>query len=164
MSYAGIVTARSGSTCSGEVAMGIQDRLEYLRTEDQRLLELAEKIENALDRISKPEFTDRLGGLLQLRELDHSLAGIVEHCHSEERIIESTYHHFLDPPDYDRIKKEHEQLLRLVGAFRVELRFATADLTNGVSPAGEELAEYVRVHVTYEQKLLGKIASLEVRN
>lgn len=144
--------------------MAIQDRLEYLRTEDQRLLEIAEKIESAMDRISKPEFTDRLGGLLQLRELDHSLAGIVEHCHSEERIIESTYHHFLEPADYARIKREHEKILHLISTFRVELRFATADLINGVEPAGEELVEYVRAHVAYEQKLLAKIASLEVRN
>ena len=144
--------------------MAIQDRLEYLRTEDQRLVEIAEKIESALGLISKPEFTDRLAGLLQLRELDHSLAGIVEHCHSEDRIIESTYHHFLNPADYARIKREHEKILRLISAFRVELRFATADLTNGLDPAGEELVDQLRAHVDYERGLLAKIEQLEVRN
>lgn len=144
--------------------MATAQRVDYLRMERERILDVAGKIEKALLLISKTEFTDRLSGILRLRELDHSILGIAEHCHSENRLVESTYHHFLDADEWARIKAEHEKLLRLVSAFRVELRFATADLTNGLEPAGRELIDELRAHVAYEQQLLGMIERLKIAN
>jgi hypothetical protein len=144
--------------------MATAQRLDYLRVEHERILDVAGKIEKALMLISKTEFTDRLSGILQLRELDHGIVGIAEHCHSENRLVESTYHQFLDAGQWTRIKAEHEKLLRLISAFRVELRFATADLTNGLEPAGRQLIGELRAHVGYEQQLLGEIERLKIAN
>lgn len=123
-------------------------------------MQLVNRIEGMLSLASKSEFTDRLKGLTGLRSLEHGLAGVMEHCHTEDRIVESTYHHSLQPDERMRIAAEHEQILRAVSDFREELKFATGDRTLTMIPLGLDMVNRLRAHIAYEREMLGRIAEL----
>lgn len=140
--------------------MALHDRIEYLREEHEKLLDLAGKIEKALASASKKEFAEHLKSLTELRSLEHGLAGIVEHCHAGDRIVESTYHRYLQPDERARVDGEHEQILRLVANFREELKFATADRTMAMILPGMDVVKWLRAHIAYEKKLLERVVQL----
>ena len=140
--------------------MQLRHRMEYLRREHEELLNLANRIEKLLESASSSDFEEHLKSLPALRSLEHGLAGIVEHCRREERIIESTYHHSLQLEELARMDAEHEQIVRLVRNFREELKYATADRTMAMILPGMELVKWLRAHIAYEREMLGRIAGL----
>jgi hypothetical protein len=140
--------------------MGLRYRMQYLRKEHEELLYLADRIEKMLESASKNDFAEHLKSLAGLRSLEHGLAGIVEHCHAENRIVESTYHQYLQQDERARIDAEHEQIIGAVTSFREELKFATADRTMAMILPGMDVINLVRAHIAYERELLGRITEL----
>lgn len=140
--------------------MALRDRIEYLRKEHQELLHLAAKIEKLLEAASKNDFAEHLKSLSELRSLGHGLAGIVEHCHAENRLVESTYRQYLQPDECARIDTEHERIIRAVTNFREELKFATVDRTMAMILPGMDLVNQLRAHIAHEHHLLDRIAGL----
>jgi hypothetical protein len=140
--------------------MALRHRIEYLRREHEGLLNLAGRIEKMLESASKNDVAEHLKSLTGLRSLEHGLAGIVEHCHAEDRIVESTYHQSLQQNERDRINAEHEQIIRAVTNFREELKFATTDRTMAMILPGMDVINLLRAHISYEQEMLGRIAEL----
>lgn len=138
--------------------MSLRHRIQYLRKEHEGLLHLADTIEEMLELASRNDFAEHLKSLSGLRSLKHGLAGIVEHCHAEDRIIESTYHHYLQQDERARIDAEHEQIIRAVTNFREDLKFATVDRTMAMIPPGMDVVNRLRAHIAYERELLGRIA------
>ncbi len=138
--------------------MALSHRIQYLRKEHEGLLHLADRIEEMLELASKNDVAEHLKSLTGLRSLEHGLAGIVEHCHAEDRIIESTYHHYLQPDERARIDAEHEEIIRAVTNFREELKFATTDRTMAMILPGMDVVNRLRAHIAYERDLLGRIA------
>ena len=114
-------------------------------------------MENAFELAAAGDFSKRIKGLLELRTLEHAYDGIAEHCHSEERIVESTFRRYATRQEYSRIVAEHEELLRLLYNFREELEFATADSTTSLVPLGKELVHLVLEHISFEMELLKRI-------
>jgi hemerythrin-like domain-containing protein len=137
--------------------MALNHRIEYLRKEHEELLNLAGKIEKALESASKNDVAEHSKSLNQLRSLEHGLTGIVEHCHAEDRIVESTYHQSLQKNECDRINAEHEQIIRAVTNFREELKFATTDRTMAMIIPGMDVVNLLRAHIAYEREMLGRI-------
>lgn len=143
--------------------MAADDRLQYLWRECNDLLVSADHIDKALELASHTEFAERLQGIRRLRDLEHGLAGIAEHCHSENRAVESALHHFLEPESYRQIVSEHDKILQLLCSFQAELRFATADATAAIVPLGRELVDQLRTHIGRERRLLQRIGQLADR-
>jgi len=138
--------------------MALCHRIQYLRKEHEELLHLAKSIEKMLESASKNDFEKHLEILNELRSLDHGLAGVVEHCHAENRIVESTYQHYLQQKERDRIHAEHQEIIRAVANFREELNFATVDRTMAVVIPGMEVINRLRDHIAFEREMLGRIA------
>jgi len=141
-------------------AMALHNRVEYLRKEHEELVHLSDRIEKLLESASKNDVAEHLKSLTGLRALEHGLAGIVEHCHAENRIVESTYHHYLPQGDCTRIDAEHEQLIRAITNFREELKFATTDRTMAIILPGMDVVNRLRAHIAYERELLARIAKM----
>jgi hypothetical protein len=140
--------------------MALRYRIQYLRKEHQELLHLADRIEKLLESAAKNDFSEHLKSLTELRSLEHGLAGIVEHCHAENHIVESTYHQYLQPEERVRVDAEHAQILRAVTNFREELKCATADRTMAMILPGMDVVKELRAHITFERELLDRIAGL----
>jgi hemerythrin-like domain-containing protein len=143
-----------------ECPMALRDRLNYLRMEEDEILRLLDTVEGLLTLASKGSFAVRSKAISDLHSLEHFLAGILEHCRPEERILESTYHRFLQPDERERIQSEHKEIMRLVSVFRDELRFATSDRIDTVIETGNVLNNRVREHIAFEQVLLNRIERL----
>jgi len=132
-------------------------RMEYLREEHEGLLDLANRIEKLLESASKSDYAKRLSSLAELRSLAHTLAGVVEHCHAGDRIVESTYYQSLRQYERARVDAEHQQLLHIVASFKEELKFATVDRTMAMILPGMELVNHLRSHISFERDVLGRI-------
>lgn len=141
--------------------MALRHQIQHLRKEQEKLLHVADRIEKMLELVSKNDFAEHLKGLTGLRSLEHGLAGIVEHCRPEERAVESTYQHSLQADERDRIDAEHQQIIRAVGDFREELKFATADRTIAMIVPGIDVVNRLRAHIAFEREMLGRIAEPE---
>lgn len=137
--------------------MALRHRIEYLQREHTELLHLADRIEAALASASKESFPGRLKAITELRALEHGFSGIVEHCHSEDRILESTFHHYLGANERRRIDEEHGKIVRALAEFRGELRFATVDRTMSMVITGMNVVNQLRAHISHEEKLLDRI-------
>ena len=140
--------------------MALRHRIAYLRTEHAKLLELAEKLAQTLGLASSKNFAEQRKSLARLRAFNHPFDGIAEHCHAEDRIVESIYHRYLDETGRSQISAEHERILRVLGEFREELRFATADRTASLVGPGMEVVNTLRTHVSHEEAWLGRISKL----
>lgn len=138
--------------------MALRDRIAYLRTEHAKLLELAENVAGVLALASSTNFPEQQKSLAELRAFHHAFDGIAEHCHAENRIVESIYQRYLKERERAQIKTEHQAILRALGEFREELRFATADRTASLVAPGTELVNVLRRHVAHEEEWLGRIA------
>jgi hypothetical protein len=136
--------------------MVLGHRVEYLR-EEHKGLELADRIEAALTLASRKESADHEKSVAELRALEHGFSGIVEHCHAEERIVESTFHHYLGERERSRIDEQHREILRAVGEFREDLRFATVDRMKETGVTGSEVVRKLREHIAGESELLDRI-------
>jgi hypothetical protein len=139
--------------------MALKHRIEYLRKEHKGLLELAARIEAALTLAGRQAVLDHEKSLAQLRESEDSLGGVVEHCHADERIVESTLHKYAGEKERAKSEEEHRDLLRNLATFRDELRFATVDRLRGTIIAGHEFARTLQAHVAGESKLLDQIVA-----
>jgi Hemerythrin HHE cation binding domain len=144
--------------------MARRHRVEYLRKEHQGLLDLADRIEEAIALACHKEFTDHEKSLAELRSLEHGFSGIVEHCHAEDRIVESTLYHYVGEAERSRMDEEHSEIVRTLGEFREELRFATVDRTKEMIVSGRELLGKLRAHVANEAALLDRIAGQSARD
>lgn len=140
--------------------MALRHRIQYLRREYEELLNLAGGIEKLLESASKNDIAEHLKGLTGLLSLEHGLAGIVEHCHAQDRIIESTYRQYLQQDERDRIDAEHEQIVWAVTNLKEELKCATADRTMAMILPGMEVVNRLRAHIAYERNLLDRIVQL----
>ena len=141
--------------------MELRNRIAYLRAEHAKLLELAEKVSGTLAPAYSANFAERQKTLAQLRGFDHAFDGIAEHCHAENRIVEPVYHRYLRERERAQIHAEHQEILRALGEFREELRFATADHTASLVGPGMELVRVLRTHVADEEVSLDRIAKSE---
>jgi hypothetical protein len=137
--------------------MALRHRVEYLRTEHKKLLQLADRIETALALASHKEFPDHEKSLAELRALEHGFSGILEHCHAEDRIVESTFHQYLNPKERLRIEEEHGKIVRALSEFREELRFSTVDRMTAMILPGMDVVNQLRAHVAHETGLLDRI-------
>ncbi|MGH9773652.1 MAG: hypothetical protein ACRD50_01750 [Candidatus Acidiferrales bacterium] len=140
--------------------MALQDRLQYLRSEQDEILRIVEHLEKALELAAKDDFSERAKAISELRALDHKLTGISGHCHAEDRLVESTFHHNLESEEFARINREHEDILHVLDRFREELKFANADYTTSATARGQDLAFRLREHVAYERGLLDRIEEM----
>ena len=143
--------------------MALRDRIGYLRKEHKELLQLTDEIESALAVGSKAEFPEHQECLNKLRGLEHGFQGIEEHCHAEERVVESTYHHYANSAERLRLNAEHADIERALADFREELRFATADRTATLRGPGVALVTRLRAHIAHEERLLRSIRKSAAR-
>ena len=137
--------------------MALRDRVECLRREHRELLHLAGHLEVALALAAHKHFPDHEKSLVELRALEHGFNGIVEHCHSENRIVESTFHHYLNERDRLCIEEGHGKILRALTEFREELRFATVDRTMAMIIPGTQVVNELRTHIAHETELIDQI-------
>ncbi len=143
--------------------MESRDFTDRLRKEHLEILRLTERFEEALSLASREDFSARQIGLAELRALQHGLIGISQHCSSEDGILESEYHRYLDAQKYDRIRAQHEGITRLIASLLRELPFVTADSIVDAVPRGQDLVERIREHVAYEEEMLGYIEDLRLQ-
>lgn len=145
--------------------MELIHRIEYLRKEHAELLAIAENLARILLDANSADFPVQQQVLTNLRSFNnHRFNGIVEHCHLDDRLVESTYHKYLSDEDRTLLAEEHARLARLLSAFREELRFATADRVASLSKPGETLVQTLRAHVATEEGYLNKIAKITPSN
>jgi hypothetical protein len=137
--------------------MTFSTRMLYLKLEQDEMLRILDRVDEALKQATSEDFESRLKALADLHSLERGLTGIGEHCRSEDRVVESTFRHYLNQPEYARMNAEHAEILRLLSNFRNELEFATADSTAVLVPLGKELTTYVRAHLSYERKILESV-------
>lgn len=140
--------------------MGSRHYSDYLLKEHEELLKLAAKIEGPLESASKTGYVEHLKALSELRSLDHALAGIVEHCHAGDRLIESAYYEDFRPKERARINADHLLIKQAVASFREELKFATADRTLALICPGMDLVKLLRDHVAFEGEVFKRIAEV----
>ncbi len=137
--------------------MPYSDTVEYIQREHLEMLRLVDKIAGALALASKDDFAARQKGLAELREAREGLLGMRQHCGSEDGILESDFHHYLDMEQYGRLRAQHAAISRQVAGLLRELAYATADTVTELCPSGEELLEQIREHVSYEEEMLWRV-------
>jgi len=130
------------------------DSVEYIQREHLELLRLADKLAGALALAAKPDFESRLQGLTELRASQHGLLGVRQHCGSEDGILESDFHHYLDPEQYLRLCTQHSVISRLVTILLRELPYATADSVPELYEPGLELLDQLREHIAFEEDMI----------
>lgn len=143
--------------------MALRDRISYLRKEHKQMLQIAGQIESALALGARTDFSEHQQCLVELRALEHGFQGIEEHCYAQERIVESTYHHFVKRVERRRLEAEHSEIMRSLADFRGELRFATADSTETLRDPGMAFVTRLRSHIAHEEQLLQGISKSEAR-
>jgi hypothetical protein len=136
--------------------MGLNHCLHYLAKEHEELLKVAAKIESLLESAFKNDFADHLKTFAELRSLEHSFTGIVEHCHAGDRLVESAYYREFQQKDLARIAVDHLQILRALASFREELKCATPDRTMAMIMPGMDLVKLLRDHVAFEGKVFSR--------
>ena len=147
--------------------MALRARVEYLRKERKELLELVDRIEEALTLAYGEDVPGHEDGLARLRALERKFEGIAEHCHSEERIVESTLHELATQKERIQNDEQHREILRKLAAFRTDLQFATVDRLREVCVTGNDMVSALRTHVGCEadilERILGKARSTRRR-
>jgi hypothetical protein len=138
-------------------------QMDYLRAEQNAVLSLTDKIERLLDSTSKGDYSEHERTVNELRSLDHGLAGIVEHCHAQDRLVESTYYQELQKDERERIDAEHQRIIQAVASFREELKCATADRMNAMILPGMDVVKLARAHIPYTGKLSVPSAAFQSR-
>ncbi len=134
--------------------MESRDSVEYIQKEHLEIVRLADQMAGALVLAAKSDFASRQKGLAGLRNAWDGLLGIRQHCGSEDSMLESDFHHYLEPSEYERLRREHQAINRLVSSLLRELPFATADSVRDLCPEGEELLERIHKHLAFEEDML----------
>jgi hemerythrin len=137
--------------------MDPKTRLQYSRKEHQDIGRFLEQFGAALDLVKGKPDEQRRKGLGDLRELQADLQAIQHHCYSEERSLESPYGAYLKIHQLEILRQEHEQLGRLTQSIVAELQFATTNQTDNILALGQEMIQFLRQHVAYEETLLTEI-------
>ena len=133
--------------------MGLNHCLDYLVKEHEELLKVAAKIESLLESASKNDFAEHVKAFAELRSLEHSFTGIVEHCHAGDRLVESRYYKDFARKDRARIDADHRQIVHAVASFREELKCASPDRTMAMILPGMDLVKLLREHVAFEEEV-----------
>lgn len=131
--------------------MGLNHCLDYLVKEHEELLKVAAKIESLLESASKNDFAEHVKTFAELRSLEHSFTGIVEHCHAGDRLVESRYYKDFARKDLARIDADHRQIVHVVASFREELKCASPDRNMAMILPGMDLVKLLREHVAFEE-------------
>jgi hypothetical protein len=150
----------SGAATEREEVMVLHQRIQYLRKEHEELEHLLDTLHEFLEMTGSENFEQRAKGLSELRAMDHHLTAILEHCHSEDRAVQSLYDRYVQDAERARINREHRELILLVERFRDELKFATVDHTITLTLWGKELVNRMHSHTAYEDILLNRIDAL----
>jgi len=150
---------RDGSEKIRSVPMTAQDSTEYIQKEHLEILRLADKIADALVLASREDLESRLKGLMELRSAEHGLHGVRQHCGTEDGILETDFHHFLDPDLYLRLCTQHNVIARLVNIVLKELPYATADSVSELREPCQELLDQLHDHIAFEQDMLWRVES-----
>jgi len=137
--------------------MDLRSRLDYFRKEHDEILHFLNDWKNALKMAGGDGDDERRKGLAELRRFENELLSIQEHCHAEERTVDSPFQIYLDDVSLTRLAQEHELLRQLSNDFLRELRFATLMRTNEVVRLGNALLEQLRRHIAHEAALLEQI-------
>lgn len=132
-------------------------QLQYFRKEHQDIRRFLEQFQSALDLIGGRQDEERRKGLDQIRELQADLQAIQHHCYSEERSLEAPYGAYLEAHQLETLRREHERLGRLTQDMVAEFQFATTNQTGSIFKLGQELTQFVRQHMAYEETLLAEI-------
>lgn len=141
--------------------MGAPRRMEYFYSEQEALLDLAARIEKLLETASRSDYAERLNSLTDLRSLEHALAGIVEHCHAGNRIVESSYYQDFRDSERAQIDAEHQRIIQAVQSFREEVKCATGDRTMAMILPGMNLVKQLRSHISFERGLFERIVKAQ---
>jgi hypothetical protein len=139
--------------------MGLRHCMGYLLREHEELLSLASKIESLLESASENNFSEHVKTIADLRALEHGLAGIVEHCHAADRLVESAYYKDFQQTDLARISADHLHILQAVASFKEELKCATPDRTMAMILPGMDVVKLLREHVAFEGALFSRLAA-----
>jgi len=139
--------------------MTAPDSIEYIQREHLELIRLADKLADAVALAAKPDFTSRMKSLVSLRSAEHGLIGVRHHCGSEDGILESDFHHYLDPDQYLRLCSQHNVISRLVNVLLKELPYATADSVDELREPCQELLDQLQAHIAFEQDMLWRVES-----
>jgi len=134
-----------------------RDSIEYVQKEHLEIAKLAEKVGAALALASKQDFQSRQQGLAGLRTLREGLLGVLQHCHAEEGILETDFHHYLDVKNYERLKSQHRSIARTTASLLRELPYMTADSVPDLCRPGQELLDELREHIAFEQDMLWRV-------
>jgi len=137
--------------------MDLRSRLEYFHKEHDEILRFLNDWESALKMAASDRDDERRKGLAELRRFENELLSIEEHCHAEERTVDSPFEIYLDDVSLARLAQEHELLRQLSTDFLRELRFATVMRTTEVVGLGNALLEQLRRHIAHEALLLRQI-------
>lgn len=138
--------------------MALRVRVEYLRREYKELLKVVARIEAALALASEEGVAKHEDSLARLRALEAGFHGMAEHCHAEERIVESTFHAHASKKERVENDEQHREILRKLAVFRDELRFATVDRLHEVCVSGNDLTRALQTHLADESEVLDRIA------
>ncbi|HUJ39452.1 MAG TPA: hypothetical protein VLW54_02805 [Candidatus Acidoferrales bacterium] len=137
--------------------MTAPDSVEYIQREHLEILRLAEKLDSALRLAVKPEFELRVKALAEMRAAEHGLLGLRQHCGSEDGILETDFHHYLDQKDYLRLCTQHSVISRMANILLKELPYATADSVGELYEPGRELIDQLQEHVAFEADMLWRV-------
>ncbi|MDE3136374.1 MAG: hemerythrin domain-containing protein [Acidobacteriota bacterium] len=137
--------------------MDVGTRLEYLRKEHQDFLHFLEEWDQVLTQTASKDSEECVRGLNRLREMQPNMKALRGHCSSEERNVEGPYREYLEKGQLERLKKEHNDLSRLLEDMFSELRFATLYQTERAIGASHEVSELARRHIQFEEELLQEI-------
>lgn len=140
--------------------MGLRHCLDYVLREHQELLQLAARMESLLESASTNDFSEHVRTIADLHSLEHGFAGIAEHCHAAERLVDSAFYKEFPQADLARINAEHLRILQAVASFKEELKYATADRTMAMILPGMDVVKLLRDHVAFEGELLRRTAML----
>ena len=137
--------------------MTAPDSTEYIQKEHLEILRLADKLADGIALAVKPDFESRVKGLAELRAAEHGLLGVRQHCGSEDGILETDFHHYLDPDLYLRLCTQHCVIARLVNILLKELPYATADSVSELREPTQELLDQLHDHIAFEQDMLWRV-------
>jgi hemerythrin-like domain-containing protein len=137
--------------------MELHTHLDYLRAEHKEMLSMVIDLEAAFSLAQGKDIRTRSSGVARLRSHASELPGIVEHCHSVDRLMESPFRSYLDPEEVNALNEDHGRLERHVSDFQRELEFASVDRTSDVITSGNGLIEAIRAHISLEEKILLRI-------
>jgi hypothetical protein len=137
--------------------MQLHTQLDYLRAEHKEMLTMALDLTAAFSLAQGKDVRTRSSGVARLRSHEAQLPGIIEHCHSVRRLLETPFRSYLETEEVDALNEDHSRLERFVSDFQRELEFASVDRTSDVVTSGHALVEALRAHSSLEETILQRV-------